>query len=402
MRNSIILSTVIILLSACSSPKPKGNELDEKIERTLDFSKQQSLAMAHSLANTPDRLPKSIDKNGDFETSNPAWWTSGFFPGQLWYMYEFSKDDSLKFWAEEYSNRVANQQYTTDNHDVGFMIFCSFGNGYRITGNEAYLPVIENASKSLSTRYNPTIGCTRSWNRSQDKSHWQYAVIIDNMMNLELLMWSSRKFNTDRFAQIAKTHANTTLKNHFRADGSSFHVVSYDTITGEPELKHTAQGYSHESAWARGQAWGLYGFTMMFRETGDPAYLQQAITIADFIIRHPNLPEDKIPYWDFNAPEIPNAERDVSAGAIICSALLELQGFVEKEKSKEYMAIAEKQLASMCSAEYLAEKGTNANFLLKHGVGNMPNGSEIDVPLTYADYYFVEAMMRYRALHKNK
>jgi rhamnogalacturonyl hydrolase YesR len=398
MRNILYFSAIIILLSACSSPKPKGNELDAKIERTLEFAKQQSLAMAHSLANVPDKLPKSIDKNGNFETCDPAWWVSGFFPGQLWYMYEYSKEDSLKYWAEEFTRRVESQQYTTDNHDVGFMIFCSYGNGYRITGNEEYLSVIKNAASSLSTRFNPTIGCTRSWDRSSWNSKWQYAVIIDNMMNLELLMWASKKFNDQRFADIAQTHANTTLKNHFRPDGSSYHVISYDTITGKPELKHTAQGYSHESAWARGQAWGLYGFTMMFRETGDSAYLQQAEKIADFIINHPNLPDDKIPYWDFNVPDIPNAKRDVSAGAIICSALLELQSFEGNEKSEKYLKVAEQQLSAMCSPAYLAEKETNANFLLKHGVGNMPNGTEIGVPLTYADYYFVEAMMRYRLI----
>jgi unsaturated chondroitin disaccharide hydrolase len=398
MRNLLLLSIVLALLTGCNLSNSKQDALHGVVEKTLAFSKQQSLAMAHSLANVPGKLPKSIDKNGNLETCNPSWWVSGFFPGQLWYLYEYSKDDSLKMWAEEYSNRVAGQQYTTDNHDVGFMIFCSFGNGYRISGDETYLPVIRNAANSLSTRFNPNIGCIRSWNRSAWNSQWRYAVIIDNMMNLELLMWASKKFNYPRFAEIAISHASTTLKNHFRPDGSSYHVVSYDTITGQPELKQTAQGYSNESAWARGQAWGLYGFTMMFRETGDSAFLQQAIRIAGFIINHPNLPEDKIPYWDFNAPDIPNAKRDVSAGAIICSALLELQGYVDKIKSKEYLEVAEKQLASMCSSKYLAEKGTNANFLLKHGVGNIPGGTEIDVPLTYADYYFVEAMMRYRSL----
>jgi len=357
--------------------------------------------MAHSMAYMPGKLPKSVDKNGNLETCNSAWWVSGFFSGQLWYMYEYSKSDSLRKWAELYTERVADQQYTTDNHDVGFMIFCSFGNGYRITKNEDYLPVIKNAASSLSTRFNPTIGCIRSWDRAPWNNKWQYAVIIDNMMNLELLEWSSKKFRETRFSDIAVSHANATLKNHFRPDGSSYHVVSYDTITGQLKLKQTAQGFSNESAWARGQAWGLYGFTMMYRETGDEAYLQQAIKIANFIINHPNLPEDKIPYWDFNASDIPDAKRDVSAGAIVCSALLELQKLVDKDLSKKYMEVAEKQLRALCSDAYLAAPGTNANFLLKHGVGNMPNGTEIDVPLSYADYYFVEAMMRYKALKED-
>jgi unsaturated chondroitin disaccharide hydrolase len=399
----LILSLLLVLmLLGCNQRKQCPENLLSVVNRALEFSKNQSLAMALSMADMPGTLPKSVDKNENLETCNSGWWVSGFFPGQLWYMYEYSKDDSLKKWAEIYTERVADQQYTTNNHDVGFMVFCSFGNGYRITGNENYLSVIKNAANSLSTRFNPTIGCIRSWDRSPWNSKWQYAVIIDNMMNLELLEWSSKKFNEPSFAEIAESHAMTTLKNHFRPDESSFHVVSYDTITGHPELKQTAQGYSNESAWARGQAWGLYGFTMMYRETGDSAYLRQAITIAGFIINHPNLPEDKIPYWDFNAPDIPGAKRDVSAGAIICSALLELQKYVNKDLSKKYMEEAELQLRAMCSDKYLAKKGENANFLMKHGVGNMPNGTEIDVPLSYADYYFVEAMMRYRALNEIK
>jgi unsaturated chondroitin disaccharide hydrolase len=394
MKNLLTLLVIMFLFTGYSYCNKKES-LINKVENSLQLAREQSLAMARSLSNTDGKFPKSIDKNGQLESCNSSWWVSGFFPGELWYLYEHFKDDSLKYWASEYTDRVSDQQYTTGNHDVGFMIFCSFGNGYRILKDENYLPVIRNAAKSLSTRFNPLIGCTRSWNRSPWNNKWQYAVIIDNMMNLELLEWASMKFNDPHFAEIAESHANTTMKNHFRPDGSSYHVVSYDTITGQPEKKNTAQGYSDESAWSRGQAWGLYGFTMMYRYTGKIDYLKQAIKIADFVIHNPNLPKDKIPYWDFNAPDIPTAKRDVSAGAILCSALLELQGYVSKNKSKEFLKVAEEQLNSMCSDTYLAQKGTNANFLLKHGVGNIPGGSEIDVPLTYADYYFVEAMTRY-------
>ncbi|MBN2262278.1 MAG: glycoside hydrolase family 88 protein, partial [Prolixibacteraceae bacterium] len=262
--------------------------------------------------------------------------------------------------------------------------------------NPEYLSIIENAAISLSSRYNERTKTIRSWDRASWNRQWQYAVIIDNMMNLELLEWAAQKFEKPRFSEIARSHANTTIANHFRPDGSSFHVVSYDTLSGEPELFHTSQGYSHESAWARGQAWGLYGFTMMYRFSNDKQYLNQAIKIADFIVNHPRLPEDKIPFWDFDAPDIPNALRDASAGAIICSALLELQQYVAPDKAKQYMNVAEKQLISLCNEPYLAKTGSNANFILKHGVGHMPNGTEVDVPLSYADYYFVEALMRYR------
>ncbi|WP_303921472.1 glycoside hydrolase family 88 protein [Draconibacterium sediminis] len=356
--------------------------------------------MAESLKDQPNKLPKTINRDGELETCNSDWWVSGFFPGVLWYLYENAPTDSLKMWAENFTMRVEDQQYTTDNHDVGFMIFCSFGNGYRITGNPEYKDVIHNASESLITRFNPTVGCIRSWDYAPWSAKWQYPVIIDNMMNLELLEWSAKTFNDTTYSHVARTHANTTLENHFRDDYSSYHVVSYDTITGAVEKKNTSQGYSDNSAWARGQAWGLYGYTMMYRETGDKTYLEQAKHIADFIINHPNLPEDKIPYWDFNAPDIPNALRDASAGAIICSALLELSGYVADEKAASFLNIAETQLRSFSSDKYLAKPGENANFILKHSVGHMPNGSEVDVPLSYADYYFVEALMRAKELIK--
>lgn len=389
----LLVIFVSVLLVNCTSKSTDPTLL--LVEQTIQKVNQQTMLMAQQLVGSQGRLPKTIAPDGTLETSDAHWWTSGFFPGQLWYLFEYSKNEQILQLAELFSQRVAEQQYTTDNHDVGFIIFCSYGNAYRITQNEQYLPIIENAAKSLSTRYSPITQTIRSWDKATWNDQWQYAVIIDNMMNLELLEWSARKFNEPRFAEIARSHANRTLKNHFRPNGSSFHVVSYDTISGQPELFHTSQGFSHESAWARGQAWGLYGYTMMYRESGIQTYLDQAVKIADFIINHPYLPEDKIPYWDFDVPNIPNAMRDVSAGAIICSALLELHNFVVSEKGETYLNVAKKQLTTMCNKPYLAEIGTNCNFLLKHGVGHMPNGTEVDVPLSYADYYFVEALMRY-------
>ena len=225
-------------------------------------------------------------------------------------------------------------------------------------------------------------------------------MIIDNMMNLEFLMWAFKKTGDSTYYKICVTHSDTTIKNHFRPDYSSYHVVSYDTITGKVEKKQTAQGAADESAWARGQSWGLYGYTVMYRETKLERYLNQAIHIADFMINHPNMPEDKIPYWDFNAPGIPNAKRDASAGAVMASALIELSGYVQPEAGKKYLDIAETQLRSLASPAYLAKPGKNGNFLLMHSVGSIPGKSEVDVPLTYADYYFIEALLRYKNLIK--
>jgi len=368
------------------------------VDNALDFSVQQALAMAVSLQDQPGLLPKNTDRSGNLQTCRSDWWTSGFFPGMLWYLYEYSGNEAMMKQAQEYTLRVKDQQYTRDNHDVGFIINCSFGNGYRITKDTSYREILYTASKSLSTRFRPVTGCIRSWDSADWNRQWQYPVIIDNMMNLELLMKAADEFNEIRFREIAVSHANTTMKNHYRPDYSSYHVVSYDTVTGLPQYKHTSQGYSHESAWARGQAWGLYGFTMMYRTTWDTSYLSMAEHIARFILHHPRLPEDKIPYWDFDAPDIPDCNRDASAGAIICSALIELSEYTEPSFAKECLSAAEIQIRTLSSPLYHNAPGNKNNFILKHAVGHMPNNSEVDVSLIYADYYYVEALMRYRKL----
>jgi uncharacterized protein YyaL (SSP411 family) len=275
------------------------------------------------------------------------------------------------------------------------MLYCSFGNGLRLTNEESYNEVLLTGARSLSTRFRPNIGCIQSWGSNEK---WQCPVIIDNMMNLELLMWAFKKSNDSSFYHIAVSHADTTMKYHFRPDYSNYHVVSYDTITGAVKARQTAQGAYDESAWSRGQSWGLYGYTMMYRETKLDRYLQQAQHIADFLINHPRLPEDKIPYWDYDAPDIPYAKRDASAGAVMASALIELSGFTGGEKGNEYLQVAETQLRSLASPAYRAKQGENGNFVLMHSVGSKPDDSEVDVPLTYADYYFIEALMRYRKL----
>ena len=398
MRKNGLLLFCLILFSFGSFAASRPKSMKKVVRESLDFALKQSLNMAKSLRDNPGLLPRTIDRNGHLVTCSPSWWVSGFFPGELWYLYEYSGNDSLKVLARKFTNRVRSQQYTTDNHDVGFMVYCSFGNGYRLTLDPDYREVLHTAACSLMTRYNPKVGCIRSWDKASWNSQWKYPVIIDNMMNLELLMWAGHAFRDSSFIRVAESHANHTLKNHFRKDYSSYHVVSYDPQTGKVEKKNTAQGYSDQSAWARGQAWGLYGFTMMFRESGDSLYLNQAEHIANFIINHPRLPKDKIPYWDFDDPKIPNTYRDASAGAIICSALIELSRYVPRSERTKYLKVAEIQLRSLSSPNYRAQIGQNGNFILKHSVGNWPNHSEIDVPLSYADYYYVEALVRYRKL----
>jgi hypothetical protein len=275
-------------------------------------------------------------------------------------------------------------------------MYSSFGNANRIRPNERYKEILLNSSKSLISRFNPKVGCIRSW----DSGPEDYLVIIDNMMNLEMLFWATHETGDSIYAKIAITHANTTMKNHFRLDFSSFHVVNYNPETGEVKQKRTAQGYSDSSAWSRGQAWGLYGFTVMYRETRDPKYLNQAIHIARFILNHPHLPKDMIPYWDFDVPETPGTPRDASATAIMCSALLELQKYVPSTLSKEYIKAAKTMFNSLSSHKYRVDIGKNGGFILDHSTGNLPQKSEVDVPLSYADYYYLEALKRLTGLTK--
>lgn len=392
MKKIIIYALVAIVFSACNNkPKQDTSALMSVVDSALVFAEKQSLLMAQKYETQEGRLPRTFEKGKDV-SSDSRWWCSGFYPGVLWYLYGNDKNPEVLKYAQLYTDRVEREKYTTDNHDVGFMLYCSFGNGLRLTGDERYKEVLLTGAKSLATRYKTNVGLIRSWDHN--KTNWQYPVIIDNIMNLELLLWAAKESGDSTFKAMAVSHADKTIKNHFRPDYSSFHVVSYDTITGEPHLKQTHQGYSDESAWSRGQAWGLYGYIYLYRETKDERYLEQAKNIANFIIHHPNMPEDYIPYWDFDTPEIPNTPRDASAACIIASALVELSGFVNADLSDEYMKVVEKQIRTLASPEYTATLGENGCFILKHSTGGYPFNSEVDVPMTYADYYYLEALTR--------
>jgi rhamnogalacturonyl hydrolase YesR len=392
-RSLAVLLSILLLFTSCAKEK----SMDKIIDESLAFSLDQYKLMASVMKEQPELLPRTLDAEGKLVTSKASWWTSGFFPGSLWYLYEYSNDPKVKDSAIEMSDRVEGEKYTTNNHDVGFMIGCSFGNGLRLTKDENYREVMITAAKSLSTRFRPNIGCIQSWGT---RKGWQCPVIIDNMMNLELLMEVFKMTGDSSFYKIAVSHADTTMKNHFRPDFSTWHVVSYDTISGKIEAKQTAQGAADESAWSRGQSWGLYGYTMMYRETKLERYLNQAQHIADFLIGHPNMPADKIPYWDYNAPGIPDTERDASAASIMASALIELSGYVDQETGRKYMDVAQTQIRNLSSPAYRAKLGENGNFILMHSVGSLPAKSEVNVPLTYADYYFIEALVRLKGLEK--
>lgn len=339
-----------------------------------------------------DRItPRSIGKDGNLVLVGPKDWCSGFFAGTLWQMYQYSHE---QYWRE---NAVSNTwliesaKWHRGTHDLGFMIGDSFGKAYQLTEEQSYRDVMLQAARTLCTRFSPKVGCIRSWDHNADK--WKFPVIIDNMMNLEMLFEAYQLTGDKSFYDIAVSHANVTMKNHFRDDYSSFHVVDYDPVTGAVRSRVTHQGYSDDSFWSRGQGWALYGYTMCYRYTHDLRYLEQAKNVAKFLFSLKNMPEDGIFYWDMKDPAIPDAPRDASSAALVASAFYELQGYVDAELGKQYKAYADKIVNSLID-HYQAPVGSNQGFLLLHSTGHKPGNSEIDVPINYADYFYMEALQR--------
>lgn len=374
------------------------SSLHQTINSSLSLAAEQYVILDHLLADS--LFPRNIGKEEKLVTNKSGWWTSGFFPASLWYLYEYTQDPVLKDIATRKSKMVEREKLNTSDHDIGFKIYCPFGNQLHITSDSSTVPIIITAAQSLCKRFDPKVGLIRSWGSIQDTK--DYVVIIDNMMNLELLFAATRLTGDSSYYKVAVSQADKTIDNHFRPDGSSYHVLDYDPATGAVRKKRTAQGFADESAWARGQAWGLYGYTVCYRETRDKRYLQQAQKIAAFMLKHQNMPADKIPYWDFNAPNIPNALRDASAAAIMASALLELSGYVNKKERKSYITTATTIITTLSDTTYRTKMNEKSNFLLKHSVGHLPANSEVDTPLSYADYYYLEAMLRWKKLNPKK
>ena len=409
MKRYITALAAAIILGSCTTPDP----VKDLAEDVFELAKIQYAAMDSAL--DEGEYPRSTNADGSLRTSDDGWWCSGFYPGSLWYIYEFTGDESFRNLAWKHTHSLEGLIEKHTDHDIGFQINCSYGNALRLTGDSAaVVPTYLAAARKLADRFNPGAGVIRSWDWPQN--HWRYPVIIDNMMNLELLTVAERMSGEKRLADVANAHATTTLNNHFRPDWSSWHLLDYDVETGDVRYRETVQGYAHESAWARGQAWALYGFTMMYRETGRKEYLEAAENIGDMLVGR--LPEDGIPYWDLNAPGTPEAldrsvpgatqnshayiepvYRDASAGAIMASAFIELSTLTEDTKAAEkYLDTARRQLLTFGTEDYLANPGENGYFILKHSVGSIPGSSEVDVPLSYADYYFLEALIRYSKL----
>ena len=393
-----VLFLANILLSCTQSDSQSQDNFNENLYTEVIKTAEQQLGYQVKLIEESGAIliPRT-KRNNKIHYIGKRDWTSGFFPGTMFYMYDVTNDKKWIEYGIKYTENLDSVKFLKSHHDVGFIVNSSFGNALRLTNNEAYKDVIVEAAKSLSTRFRPNAGVIQSWDEDkgwQEQRGWMCPVIIDNMMNLELMFKATQISEDSTFYNIAVSHADATMNNHYRDDWSCYHVVDYDKENGGVRSQQNAQGYAHESAWARGQAWGIYGFTVAYRYTNDKRYLEMANNIYNFIFNHENLPEDLVPYWDFNAPNIPNEPRDASAAAIIASALYELvdYGFDEHKDT------ADKIMNSLSSDAYRAIVGTNGNFLLMHSVGSIPHGEEIDVPINYADYYFLEALKRKKDL----
>ncbi|MCG6189744.1 glycoside hydrolase family 88 protein [Maribellus maritimus] len=361
------------------------SELITNAEEQLTYA----LEIAEPLRDSILVSPRTIE-DGKLKLVKSSDWTSGFFPGNLWMMYEMTGKDFWQNEALKYTLPLKKEQWNGGTHDMGFKMFCSYGKAWEKTNNSEFKEVLIQSAKTLATRFNPEVGCIRSWDHNSDK--WDFPVIIDNMMNLELLLWAAKESGEAYLKDVAIAHAYTTMENHFREDNSSYHVVDYNPKNGNVQNKHTHQGYSHESSWARGQAWGLYGFTMMYRETSNEDFLEQAQKIAEFLLEQPGIKEGRVPYWDFDAPNVPDEPFDASAAAVMASAFYDL-GYLAPD-GERYLDVSEKLFLALSSPDFLASVGENKGFLLMHSTGHKPHNSEIDVPIVYADYYYLELLKK--------
>ena len=358
---------------------------DAEIRRTLNEADQDSCLM-----------PRSMEANQtSWNMSNTYVWTSGFWPGILWYDYEATGNEEIKAQAICYTEclfPLVTSAHSAD-HDIGFQIFCSFGNAYRMTGNQEYKAAILKGAEKLAKLYNPKVGTILSWPGMVKRMGWPHNTIMDNMMNLEILFWAARNGGRQELYDMAVKHAETTMKYSFREDGGNYHVAVYDTIDGHFIKGVTNQGYGDSSLWARGQAWAIYGYMMVYRETKDKTFLRFAEKVTDFYLE--NLPEDYIPYWDFDAPDMMKQPKDASAAAIAASALIELSELEDTPSlASRYWNAAVRMLEELSSERYQCRDAKPA--FLMHSTGNHPGGYEIDASINYADYYYLQALLKYK------
>ena len=397
-----IVVGLAVVLGFCTCAHQPSGTLD--VNKALDYCAKQTQRTLTELKTDSGidytMMPRNImadEQHWNCRKATKEEWCAGFWPGVLWYDYEYTKDKQVLEEAENFTHSLKFLSHIPAyDHDLGFLVFCSYGNGYRLTKNPAYKQVILDTADTLATLFNPIVGTILSWPREVEPRNWPHNTIMDNMINLEMLFWAAKNGGNPYLYDIAVSHADKTMKSQFRPDYTSYHVAVYDTITGNLIKGVTHQGYADSTMWARGQAWAIYGYTVVYRETKDPKYLDFAQKVTDVYLDR--LPEDKVPYWDFDDPSIPNAPRDASAGAVVASALLELSTYLPNGTGKRYKDAAIEMLTSLSSDSY--QSGESKPSFLLHSVGHWPNHSEIDASIIYADYYYIEALLRLKRLQE--
>lgn len=397
-----IVVGLAVVLGFCTCAHQPSGTLD--VNKALDYCAKQTQRTLTELKTDSGidytMMPRNImadEQHWNCRKATKEEWCAGFWPGVLWYDYEYTKDKQVLEEAENFTHSLKFLSHIPAyDHDLGFLVFCNYGNGYRLTKNPAYKQVILDTADTLATLFNPIVGTILSWPREVEPRNWPHNTIMDNMINLEMLFWAAKNGGNPYLYDIAVSHADKTMKSQFRPDYTSYHVAVYDTITGNLIKGVTHQGYADSTMWARGQAWAIYGYTVVYRETKDPKYLDFAQKVTDVYLDR--LPEDKVPYWDFDDPSIPNAPRDASAGAVVASALLELSTYLPNGTGKRYKDAAIEMLTSLSSDSY--QSGESKPSFLLHSVGHWPNHSEIDASIIYADYYYIEALLRLKRLQE--
>jgi rhamnogalacturonyl hydrolase YesR len=404
---TLLMTGVAIALSACGATQkaetalavnnhslPWPSENVEFCAANLDKAAMQLDDFRKAYTN-PKEIPTAFT-DGKTKFTTPMGWTSGFVAGSFWYVYEHTQDPTWLNTSLDWTYALEDMRFNRRTHDIGFIMSSSYGHGLRLTNNQDYQPILVDAADTLMERYNPNIGVTFSWSWGT----WEFPVIIDNMMNLELLFNASLATGDKKYHDAAVSHATVTMEHHFRPDHSSYHLVNYDRATGLPNGKQTFQGIADDSSWSRGQSWGAYGYTMVYRFTQDEKFLTHAKNIVNYLLTHKNMPEDLVPYFDYDAPDDPAIVnyRDSSAASLLASALLELSGYVDVEEAKRYREAAMKIIKSLSSSEYLASKGENGHFLLKQATGHYPANLDLNSALNYGDYYYLEALHRCKSM----
>ena len=397
-----IVVGLAVVLGFCTCAHQPSGTLD--VNKALDYCAKQTQRTLTELKTDSGidytMMPRNImadEQHWNCRKATKEEWCAGFWPGVLWYDYEYTKDKQVLEEAENFTHSLKFLSHIPAyDHDLGFLVFCSYGNGYRLTKNPAYKQVILDTADTLATLFNPIVGTILSWPREVEPRNWPHNTIMDNMINLEMLLWAAKNGGNPYLYDIAVSHADKTMKSQFRPDYTSYHVAVYDTITGNLIKGVTHQGYADSTMWARGQAWAIYGYTVVYRETKDPKYLDFAQKVTDVYLDR--LPEDKVPYWDFEVPSIPDAPRDASAGAVVASALLELSTYLPNGTGNRYKDAAIEMLTSLSSDSY--QCGESKPSFLLHSVGHCPNHSEIDASIIYADYYYIEALLRLKRLQE--